>query len=381
MKRNFFAGGMTPTGFVDFFEHIMPLHAAHKRYFLKGSSGAGKSTFIKKIAAEVFGGDGDFFHCANDPTSLDAFAAQNFCIIDATHPHSRDPEIPAAVDEIIDFAKFLDAKKILPHLEEIKKISREKKNFYAEAQRILSAAKFLCTENSRAAETRINPADFQSHATRKLFLGALTPDGIKNFADDVLSRYDVFDINAPAAALPLFADCNVAGMSSQACATSREKSAFGAEFFFCPLTMKMIHIVLPREGIAFATCGGRFGYTGKIAENVDFSQEKTANSRGNFGGNSRSYADDSHEKNANSRGGFGGNSRNNAVDSQEKNANSRTAAREDAITDVILDAAFEAMKSAREAHEKIEKIFASAMNFSEVDKFAKKIIKNLKFQK
>jgi hypothetical protein len=105
------------------------------------------------------------------------------------------------------------------------------------------------------------------------------------------------------------------------------KQNFAAEIFFCPLTMKTIHLILPQEGIAFATCGGRFGYSANVSEKI----------------NLPAYVDSSP---------------------REENA--------------VLAAAFEAMKSARASHDKIEKIFANAMNFSEVDKLAEKIIRKLK---
>ena len=111
MSRHMFAGVSSPAGFIDHFDHIMPLETARKRYFLKGSSGSGKSTFMKKVVAklELAGYETELFHCSNDAKSLDAVAVQSLrlCLVDATAPHSRDPYIPGSPDNIFDFASFL----------------------------------------------------------------------------------------------------------------------------------------------------------------------------------------------------------------------------------------------------------------------------------
>ena len=90
MTRHLFAGAMTPTGFVDFFDHIMPIQKATRRYYIKGASGSGKSTFIKNMAAKYIA-DGHYvelFHCSNDWESLDGMGVPGLglSIMDATAP-------------------------------------------------------------------------------------------------------------------------------------------------------------------------------------------------------------------------------------------------------------------------------------------------------
>ena len=313
-----FAGGLTPIGFVDFFKYIMPLDAAKKRYFLKGASGSGKSTFIKKIAEKFDGAstDIDFFHCANDASGLDGLAVKDlgFCIIDATSPHSHDPEIPSAIDEIIDFAEFLDSEKLTEHIDEIKKLLESKKELYKNAQKFLTAAGSVRTADRAAYEATVQrsrvrdyareylngPETYGAGTDRKLFLSAITPAGLVNFAEDVLSRYNVYDICAKAGS-------NVFLDEMKCIANSR---GINTESFFSPLEpTKREYLLLPEEGLAFSA-------THSICSKPE-------------------------------------------------------------IIKTLLDAATEFMKEALVIHGKIEEIYIDKMNFDKVNELTEKILNRL----
>ena len=179
MTRRFFAGCITPAGFTDFFHHIMPIQKAQRRYFIKGASGSGKSTFITKIAKNVASHNIDFFHCSNDASSIDGIQVPSlgFSIIDATSPHAHDPAIPGGIDKIIDFGNFLDAKQVSKYIGEIIELTSIKKRLYAEAQILISNT---CTV-------------IELENNRNLFLSAITPDGFKSFKDITLAGYKVYD--------------------------------------------------------------------------------------------------------------------------------------------------------------------------------------------
>lgn len=97
-----FLGAATPAGAVDFVPNLTE-GLAH-RYFIKGRAGTGKSTMLKKIAAEAEsrGFDVEIYHCGFDPNSLDMVIVRelNFTIFDSTSPHEYFPEREG--DEIID---------------------------------------------------------------------------------------------------------------------------------------------------------------------------------------------------------------------------------------------------------------------------------------
>jgi Cdc6-like AAA superfamily ATPase len=97
-----FLGAATPIGAVDFVPNLTA--DLHKRYFIKGRPGSGKSTMLKKIAAEgeSRGFDLEIYHCGFDPNSLDMVIIRELglAIFDSTAPHEYFPSRDS--DEIID---------------------------------------------------------------------------------------------------------------------------------------------------------------------------------------------------------------------------------------------------------------------------------------
>ena len=86
--------------------HIDSLTAdLKKRYFIKGRPGTGKSTFLKKLSAELKskGFDVEEYYCSLDSKSFDMVVSRelSFCVFDSTAPHEKNPERKA--DEILDF--------------------------------------------------------------------------------------------------------------------------------------------------------------------------------------------------------------------------------------------------------------------------------------
>lgn len=97
-----FLGAATPIGAVDFIPNLT--EEIPKRYFIKGRPGCGKSTMLKKIAAEgeKRGFDLEIYHCGFDPHSLDMIIIRELgiAIFDSTAPHEYFPSRDS--DEIIE---------------------------------------------------------------------------------------------------------------------------------------------------------------------------------------------------------------------------------------------------------------------------------------
>jgi hypothetical protein len=97
-----FLGAATPKGAADFVPNLTEDVA--KRYFIKGRPGSGKSTMLKKLAAEAEsrGYDTEIYHCGFDPNSLDMVILRELgiAIFDSTAPHEYFPD--RDTDEIID---------------------------------------------------------------------------------------------------------------------------------------------------------------------------------------------------------------------------------------------------------------------------------------
>lgn len=100
--RHRYLGAATPKGAVDFVPNLT--EDVSKRYFIKGRPGSGKSTMLKKLAAEAEerGFDVEMYHCGFDPNSLDMIILRELgvALFDSTAPHEYFPERDG--DEIVD---------------------------------------------------------------------------------------------------------------------------------------------------------------------------------------------------------------------------------------------------------------------------------------
>lgn len=348
MTRHMFAGASTPIGFINFFDHIMPIETAKKRYFLKGSSGSGKSTFLKKIAAEFesAGFHTEQFHCANDADSLDAVSvgSQGLCIIDATAPHARDPEIPIAVDKMIDFSKFIDEKKILSHVDEIKSLLRSKRLLQEKASGYFSAVGSVYLAEKAALETAMikhaskklarecmnligarNMTNYEG-ADRKLFLSAVTPDGYVSFAEDLSIGCKVYGICARAGA---GADIFLGELRDQANAHGIQ-----TESFYCPFAPdRLEYLHLPEMETIFAVTDGHFGYNGKTDEIIELG---TGTGTSNLSPRARTC-----------------------------------------VFDGLLESTVNLMNASRTLHMRIEDIYVNTIDFKKINKLTEKIMREL----
>lgn len=98
-----FFGTTTPEGSLNFIDSLT--QNLNERYYIKGRPGTGKSTFLKKLAAELLerGFDIEQYYCSFDPKSLDMVVCRelSFCVFDSTAPHEKFPERDG--DIILDF--------------------------------------------------------------------------------------------------------------------------------------------------------------------------------------------------------------------------------------------------------------------------------------
>ncbi|MGP4072385.1 hypothetical protein ACTWQB_07500 [Piscibacillus sp. B03] len=115
-----YLGAATPQGPTDF---VLDLTSdIDRRIFIKGRSGTGKSTMLKKLVTESVnrGIDVEIYHCGFDPHSLDMviFRELGIAIFDATAPHEHEPQ--RSGDEIFDvYELFVDGSPDDERLEDI----------------------------------------------------------------------------------------------------------------------------------------------------------------------------------------------------------------------------------------------------------------------
>ena len=162
-ERKIFMGANTADGFVGFFDQIVDNYELKKIYIIKGGSGVGKSTFIKKFAqtmTQMFGKTKqltiDYLMCSADPGSYDGAIIHEMgvALIDGTKPHITDPKYPGMVEEILDFAQFIDFAKIKATQAELKEMMARRAECFERAKIELEKARQL----HRKVESYITPA-------------------------------------------------------------------------------------------------------------------------------------------------------------------------------------------------------------------------------
>ncbi|GAA0467053.1 hypothetical protein [Alkalibacillus silvisoli] len=137
-----YLGAATPEGPIDY---VMELtDELSQRIFIKGRSGTGKSTMLRKIAHEAKdrGFDVEVYHCGFDPGSLDMLILRelNVAIFDATAPHEHDPQKEA--DEIMDvYELFVDGNPDVVHQDRLRKYKAAYKDEMKNAKETLKEIK------------------------------------------------------------------------------------------------------------------------------------------------------------------------------------------------------------------------------------------------
>jgi hypothetical protein len=267
--RHIFPGGNTAYGFYSFYGEILRQEDAERIIVLKGGPGVGKSTFLKRIgeAALQKGLDTEFLHCSSDNNSLDGIHIPGLktAVIDGTAPHVVDPKTPAAVDEILNFGDFWDAAGIRKSKAAILSLTGSISACFARAYRYLKAARAVAEDSEAiygsAADTQgmaqlagevtselFRDEDFSEKPgrTRKLFLSAITPNGLLHYIDDSIVGHTVYAIKG---ALGLKA-CGLL----EKIRTEASLRGYDTEAFYCALDPAMPeHLIIPAKKTAFIT--------------------------------------------------------------------------------------------------------------------------------
>lgn len=223
MEKRFFAGNNTSVGFYSYFDYIVRPEEADRIYILKGGPGVGKSSFMKRLAKFFYekGADIEYIHCSTDYNSLDGIYLPKYklAVVDGTSPHTRDPELPGLVEEILDFGKFLNRDLLLENRGEIIKINKEKANLYKRGYHYLEMAGIMLHETSTIYSEIMDTstvynlnmnlvADLDKIISkykinrskgriRKMFADSYTPNGYVSFVDKLCYSKDTWKIISP----------------------------------------------------------------------------------------------------------------------------------------------------------------------------------------
>lgn len=202
--RHYFVCANTADGLVNYFPQA--LKDMKRVYILKGGPGTGKSTMMKKIGNHFAkrGEAVEHIHCSSDPDSLDGVILRDrrVAVADGTAPHVIEPTAPGAVEEYVNLGAAWDAERLSGFRREILDFSgyiAEQYHRLYEALRLAKEAhtrleSLLSKDNDSARESAESllqllftdiPVRENDGVRHHRFFGALTPEGVVHFWDNL----------------------------------------------------------------------------------------------------------------------------------------------------------------------------------------------------
>ncbi len=273
----FFLGANTPGGFYSLFDELCDPADGWRLYIIKGGPGTGKSTLLKKIAAEADrrGLYCERIHCSSDPASLDGVIVPSLKLsaADGTAPHVLEPKYPGVCETLVDLGAFRNDARLRENAEEIIRLTEENRAAHLSCTRFLNAAGYAEKDLVKLAAGALDMEKtqaFASHlcrrelgagaggsaAVRRRFLSAFTPGGVHVFygtAETLCERQivlaDEFGLAAAVIVETLCAAALEAGYSVIRC--------------LCPLSpeSKTDHILIPELSLGVFTSNARHPFS------------------------------------------------------------------------------------------------------------------------
>lgn len=344
-----FLGCNSGSGFISKFGSVYNGDSGWTAHIIKGGPGTGKSTFMKKIAAEAAnrGFSPIISPCTGDPDSLDAVIIPEISavIMDGTAPHIVEGENIGGVERIVNFGDAFDYPKLRRRRNEIIKTNRLISENYRLVYRYTAAAaalkKSVLPILQSAVDGEKTAAFCRNFARKHLPKTGGTSRETTAFLDGVTCKGKIFYGDAPSR---LVSDITVIDDRRGAAADAVIKGIAAAakqngyDFIICPDPLMpdtlLRHIIIPQAGVAVIT-GTRDTVTGctrQIHAKRFLKGEETAKERINF--------------------------------------SLRTAAElENAATDV--------MKRCKQLHDELEKLYSDAVDFTVIDGLYSEIVKDM----
>ena len=355
MSEKYFLGCMTAQGFSTEFGRLIE-EGDRFTYILKGGAGTGKSSLMKKIAAE-FETDEHVvrFYCSSDPASLDAvwLEKSDVLIVDGTSPHVFDPIYPGAAQVIINLGENWNSRKLADDREKIIAVTDKNKSLLARAKRFTTAFSNVCSDSFNCAQGCIDEEKLNGFLTRfckKMIpkkgsgsgrrdirqLSAMTEFGWLTMTETLESCQEIYMMHDE------YFACSHRICESVAAEASRR----GFDVIICPShglnDLAYEHIIIPELGLAMASATPLNDLRIENAKQLNLSRfyDKMALQR---------------------------------YKSRLK-MNRLTAVR-------LADEIYITIKNAKAVHDEIEKYYIEAMDHSALDRLTEKLIKEIKERK
>lgn len=137
MQHRYFASSNSSEGFKNCYAEVFD--RADRLYVIKGGPGTGKSSLMKKCAAEAKkkGAEIEYYYCSSDPESLDGIliSLENDVVglIDGTAPHVWEPSLVGAKEELVNLGQFWNSQLLREQKNEILSLNNKKSSAYRRA--------------------------------------------------------------------------------------------------------------------------------------------------------------------------------------------------------------------------------------------------------
>lgn len=352
-EKHLFAGNNTSKGFFSYFDNLINKEEANRIYILKGGPGVGKSSFMKKFGSAMLkkGYSLEHIHCSSDDDSLDGILIPKLkvLLVDGTAPHTIDPVIPGAVDEIINLGVFLDKTKLSNQKEQIIEINKRKSLFYKSAYRYLESANLILEEMqsiydevtdsqkySVLCEEVLNTFSSLQPASnhdctgkiRKLFSEAYTSSGYITHTDTLCQDRKVWAIVGE--------NTNYSSKLLDSIVVESLKEGLNVESFYTPLNPnKLQHVLIPELNLMIIS----------TKEQLDNKYDKIINLHGLM------------------------------KEELLKTYNPEITSNQ-ILYDKLINNALEKLGETKKQHESLEAIYKQCMNFEGVDKCFEEVLSN-----
>ncbi len=285
MSSSFFLGANTPVGFYSLFSELYDADKGWRMYIIKGGPGTGKSTFMKKAAAECDrrGLYCERIFCSSDPKSLDAVIIPSLkvSIADGTAPHTLEPKYPGAVEITLDFGQFRNDRLLSEEREAI--IEKTKENSYHHKKCIdfMSAARVAENDTlavalsamrierlhkfaERLAENKLKAVGDARGNVSKRFLSAVTPEGFTVFSDTLCSLCENRVV------LKDSFGC-ASGVIIKLLALKAAEQGLDCIVCYCPMSPEYSaeHLIIPSLSLGFFTANSHHPADFSVSQQID----------------------------------------------------------------------------------------------------------------
>ncbi len=281
----FFPGGNTTNGFFSYYSEITNKNTLKKIYTIKGGPGVGKSTLMKEIGS-LFEKNNSvvyYYHCSSDPRSLDGVYIKDreYLFVDGTSPHIIDPVYPGVLYELINLADYLDYDKLKPYKNEIIDLSDRISDTFKTSYSYLRAVKEIYNNLNFQYEKVLDKVKFfdltknlynkitnsrtgKGYNEQKLFLSAVTPNGLVNFLNESIKTKYIYIINS-----------EIGDLSYKILKNLRTRlilDQFSIKTFYCPMfpDLKVEHIIIPELDTSIVTSNKYHNYSNGININTEY---------------------------------------------------------------------------------------------------------------